>query len=49
MVKKNKIIKIVQKLKLNYDKEKNRYKRRNFIMLVFFTFINYVYLSYVCT
>lgn len=47
--KKNKIVKMIQILKLNYDKDENRYKRYNFIMLVFFTFINYVYLLYVYT
>lgn len=42
-------ITIIHILKLNYDKDENRrYKRYKFIMLVFFTFINYVYLSYVC-
>lgn len=49
MAKKNKIVKMIQILKLNYDKDENRYKRYNFIMLVFFTFINYVYLLYVYT
>lgn len=47
MAKKNKIVKMIQILKLNYDKDENRYKRYNFIMLVFFTFIMFIFYMYI--